>query len=41
VISGVYTPAAIELPAEVDQAHETLSGPATRNIVSREWREFH
>lgn len=36
-----YTPADIELLAEVDQAHETLSGPATQKILSREWHEFH
>ena len=31
-----YTRADIELLASVDEAHETLSGPATRRIVERE-----
>jgi transposase InsO family protein len=36
-----YTRADVELLAEVDEAHETLSGPATRKILEREWHEFH
>jgi transposase InsO family protein len=36
-----YTSADIELLAEGDEAHETLSGPATRKILEREWHEFH
>jgi transposase InsO family protein len=32
----LYTRADIELPASVDEAHETLSGPATRRILERE-----
>jgi transposase InsO family protein len=35
-----YTGADVELLAEVDEAHETLSGPATRKILEREWHEF-
>jgi transposase InsO family protein len=35
-----YTRADIELLAEVDQAHETLSGPATQKILHRELHEF-
>jgi transposase InsO family protein len=31
-----FTPADIELLASVDEAHETLSGPATRRILERE-----
>ncbi len=31
-----YTRAGIELLASVDEAHETLSGPATRRILERE-----
>ena len=27
----------IELLAKVDEAHETLSGPATKKIMEREW----
>ena len=30
-----YTPADVELLAAVDEAHETLSGPATRKILER------
>ena len=33
-----YTRADIELLASVDEAHETLSGPATRRILERELR---
>jgi transposase InsO family protein len=32
-----YTPADIELLARVDEAHESLSGPATRRILQREF----
>jgi transposase len=32
-----YTRADIELLATVDEAHETLSGPATRRILEREF----
>jgi transposase InsO family protein len=32
-----FTPADIELLAQVDEAHETLSGPATKKILEREW----
>ncbi len=35
-----YTGADIELLAEVDEAHETLSGPATQKILQRELHEF-
>src|SRR6202163_4058473 len=35
-----YTRADIELLAQVDEAHETLSGPATRRILEREFREY-
>jgi DNA-binding MarR family transcriptional regulator len=35
-----YTPADIALLAEVDGAHETLSGPATRKILYRGYYEF-
>jgi transposase InsO family protein len=35
-----YTRADIELLAQVDEAHETLSGPATQKILQREWYEF-
>jgi hypothetical protein len=35
-----YTRADIELLAEVDEAHETLSGPATQKILYREFHEF-
>lgn len=36
-----YTAADIEQLAQVDQAHETLSGPATQKILQRELHEFH
>src|SRR3984893_17583398 len=36
-----YTPTDIERLAQVDQAHETLSGPATQKILQRELHEFH
>src|SRR3954447_449976 len=35
-----YTRADIELLATVDEAHETLSGPATKRILDREYHEF-
>jgi len=35
-----YTRADIELLAKVDEAHETLSGPATQKILQREFHEF-
>lgn len=36
-----YTRCDIETLAETDEAHETLSGPATRQILYREYYEFH
>ena len=38
--SARYTPADIALLAEVDEAHETLSGPATQKILYRQYHEF-
>jgi transposase InsO family protein len=35
-----YTPADIALLAQVDRAHERLSGPATQCILKREYAEF-
>jgi hypothetical protein len=35
-----YSRAAIELPAIVDEAHDTLRGPATQKILYREFHEF-
>jgi transposase InsO family protein len=35
-----YTAADIELLAEVDTAHETLSGPATQKILQRAYHDF-
>jgi len=35
-----YTPADIEQLAAVDEAHETLSGPATQKILYRELHEY-
>jgi transposase InsO family protein/predicted DNA-binding transcriptional regulator AlpA len=35
-----YTDADVALLAEVDRAHERLSGPATRRILERECKEF-
>jgi transposase InsO family protein len=35
-----YTRADIELLAQVDEAHETLSGPATRRILAREFGHY-
>jgi transposase InsO family protein len=37
---SVYTRADIGLLAEVDEAHETLSGPATQKILYREYHEY-
>jgi transposase InsO family protein len=36
-----YTNTDIEVLAVVDEAHETLSGPATQKILQRELHEFH
>jgi transposase InsO family protein len=36
-----YTRRDIELLAEVDQAHETLSGPATQKLLHRAFHDFH
>jgi transposase InsO family protein len=36
-----YTRADIEVLAAVDEAHETLSGPATQKILQRAWHEYH
>jgi len=36
-----YTRADIEVLAAVDEAHETLSGPATQKILQRGWHEYH
>jgi hypothetical protein len=35
-----YTAGDIELLAEVDEAHETLSGPATQKVLYREFYEY-
>jgi len=35
-----YTRADVELLASVDQAHETLSGPATMSILKREFQVY-
>jgi len=35
-----YTPADVALLAAVDEAHETLSGPATRKILEREYQLY-
>ena len=35
-----YTRADSELLAAVDEAHESLSGPATKRILEREYHEF-
>jgi len=35
-----FTAADVELLARVDEAHETLSGPATRRILEREYQQF-
>jgi transposase InsO family protein len=39
--SNRYTRTDVELLAALDEAHETLSGPATQKILQREWHEFH
>ena len=36
-----YTRSDIELLAHTDEAHDTLSGPATAQILKREYAEFH
>src|ERR1700733_2382683 len=36
-----YTRTDVELLAVVDEAHETLSGPATQKILQRAWHEYH
>lgn len=38
--TGRYTPEDMALLAEVDMAHGTLSGPATRQLLYRGWYEF-
>ena len=38
--SARYTAADVALLAEVDRVHERLSGPATRCILQREWKQF-
>lgn len=35
-----YSGADVELLAAVDEAHETLNGPATRQILEREWQQY-
>jgi len=35
-----FTKADLELLAKVDEAHETMSGPATRRILEREWEIY-
>jgi transposase InsO family protein len=35
-----FTPTDIELLAQVDEAHETLSRPATKKILEREWKIY-
>jgi len=35
-----YTRADVELLAGVDEAHETLSGPATRRVLEREYQHY-
>src|SRR6266446_9186977 len=35
-----YTPADIEVLAQVDEAHEILSGPATQKILYREFHDY-
>jgi transposase InsO family protein len=36
----LYTAADAELLAQVDEAHETLSGPATQKVLQREWYDY-
>ena len=38
--TGRYNPFDIALLAQVDEAHETLSGPATQKILYRQYHEF-
>jgi hypothetical protein len=38
--AAVYTAADVRLLAQVDRAHERLSGPATRRILEREYGEY-
>ena len=38
--SSRYTPTDIELLAAVDEAHESLSGPATQKILYREFHDY-
>ena len=38
--TATYLPADVALLAEVDEAHETLSGPATRKLLYRGYYEF-
>ncbi len=38
--ASTYTRADVELLATVDEAHETLSGPATRKILERECKQY-
>ena len=38
--AGRFTRADIELLAELDEAHETLSGPATKKILQREFERY-
>src|SRR5712692_8752929 len=35
-----FTQADLELLANVDEAHETMSGPATKKILEREWKLY-
>lgn len=35
-----YTAADVDLLAQVDEAHQRLSGPATRHILEREYQEY-
>ena len=35
-----FTQADLELLAKVDEAHDTMSGPATRKILEREWEIY-
>ncbi|MGA3026600.1 MAG: integrase [Bryobacteraceae bacterium] len=37
---SLYTRADIELLAAVDEAHETLSGPATQKVLQREFHDY-
>jgi transposase InsO family protein len=37
---GRFTVGDLELLAKVDEAHETLSGPATKKILQREWELY-